>query len=365
MAEQAFAGASAIIDEDYELAISQLSEALAEDPNKGSYYDKRAVAYLALKKFKAACEDAEKAIGTDPTVALFYYRKGLAKFALEDYKACKVSMITAKEKHNAGPIKLSNKCLKRADMWLRKCDAELGEEGDEVAQKDVGNEDATTTKESTIKEKEQKSQVSLASSLPSQTKSIRHDYYQSFSHVVLSILAKGCASEDVNIRFGEDYVQVDIKQNGSELFSKSFFLHSAINPTESHYKIMKPKIEIKMKKAADGVQWPTLEREKAAAAPKITKAYASNRNWEAIDKQLAEEEDDDKPQGEDALNHLFKKIYKDASDETRRAMVKSFQTSGGTVLSTNWDEVAKKDYEKERVAPNGMVWKDNEGNTIS
>ena len=25
------------------------------------------------------------------------------------------------------------------------------------------------------------------------------------------------------------------------------------------------------------------------------------------------------------------------SDETRRAMVKSFQTSGGTVLSTNWD----------------------------
>jgi suppressor of G2 allele of SKP1 len=36
-------------------------------------------------------------------------------------------------------------------------------------------------------------------------------------------------------------------------------------------------------------------------------------------------------------------------------MVKSFQTSGGTVLSTNWDEVSRKDFEKEGVqAPSGM-----------
>lgn len=33
------------------------------------------------------------------------------------------------------------------------------------------------------------------------------------------------------------------------------------------------------------------------------------------------------------------------------------QTSGGTVLSTNWDEVAKKDYEQERQAPEGMEWR--------
>ena len=38
-------------------------------------------------------------------------------------------------------------------------------------------------------------------------------------------------------------------------------------------------------------------------------------------------------------------------------MNKSFQTSGGTVLSTNWGEVKEKDYEEEKSAPDGQEWK--------
>jgi suppressor of G2 allele of SKP1 len=60
-------------------------------------------------------------------------------------------------------------------------------------------------------------------------------------------------------------------------------------------------------------------------------------NWGTVEKQAAAE--DEKPEGEQALNVLFQQIFRDGSDETRRAMMKSFTESGGTCLSTNWSEV--------------------------
>ena len=68
----------------------------------------------------------------------------------------------------------------------------------------------------------------------------------------------------------------------------------------------------------------------------------------------------DKPEGDEALNGLFKQIYERSDEATKRAMIKSYQTSGGTVLSTNWGEVAEKDYEgRDRPeAPAGQSWAD-------
>ena len=75
---------------------------------------------------------------------------------------------------------------------------------------------------------------------------------------------------------------------------------------------------------------------------------------------MQKEEDNEKPEGDGAINSLFKQVYERADPETRRAMVKSYQTSGGTVLSTSWAEVQNKDYEgKDRPsAPDGQMWAD-------
>lgn len=51
--------------------------------------------------------------------------------------------------------------------------------------------------------------------------------------------------------------------------------------------------------------------------------------------------DDDSDYGGDAVDGFFKKLYKGADDDTRRAMMKSFLESNGTALSTNWTDVGK------------------------
>jgi hypothetical protein len=88
--------------------------------------------------------------------------------------------------------------------------------------------------------------------------------------------------------------------------------------------------------------------------PTYPTSSQKKKDWGALEKEVVKETESEKPSGDAALNKLFQDIYSKADEDTRRAMVKSFQTSGGTVLSTNWKEVAKTNYEENISAPKGM-----------
>ena len=79
--------------------------------------------------------------------------------------------------------------------------------------------------------------------------------------------------------------------------------------------------------------------------PSYPTSSKQKKDWGKLDKEIEKDLAKEKPEGDGALNALFKQIYERSDEDTRRAMIKSYQTSGGTVLSTNWDEVARKDYE--------------------
>lgn len=54
------------------------------------------------------------------------------------------------------------------------------------------------------------------------------------------------------------------------------------------------------------------------------KAYASNKDWDKIDQDLRKDLENEKPEGDAALNTLFKQIYERSDENTRRAMMKSY-----------------------------------------
>ncbi|OXU18566.1 hypothetical protein TSAR_013933 [Trichomalopsis sarcophagae] len=196
---------------------------------------------------------------------------------------------------------------------------------------------------------------------------IKHDWYQTETHVIVTVLAKN--TDNVKVVYGETTLSVSAKLPTGSDYSLELDLAHHIVPDQCLYKVMPSKIEIKLKKR-DGHRWTVLEGnpvsqdvqpipqeilQAGTQPPKYPSSSKKSKDWDKVEKEIEKQEAEEKPEGEAALNSLFQQIYGKGSDEVRRAMNKSFQESGGTVLSTNWNEVGQGTVE--RKPPDGMEWK--------
>lgn len=226
----------------------------------------------------------------------------------------------------------------------------------------------------------------------------RHEFYETDDKVTLSIFDKGADPTQVSVKF--DLRKVCINSSLSFHASYTFFsqftytngdkslvlepLKGQIVPESSDFTVGKVKVEVRFVKAAHG-RWGSLigdapDRQSpslyirptqitpslALSTSTFTPAHEVGtrkpaKNWEGITTNILNTDkektiDQDPNVGGDAsLNSFFQKIFADADDDTKKAMMKSYQESGGTSLSTNWDEVKKERVEVK--PPAGSEWK--------
>jgi hypothetical protein len=129
-------------------------------------------------------------------------------------------------------------------------------------------------------------------------------------------IKKGDIRQSAEVEFGQDRLQISDKQQNlaTLLYSNKVVAHLC------NYTCTLKKIEVRLKKEADNINWVNLERGSGEQVPKVASVAAptinsaplsypssskNKKNWDKVEKE-ASKELSDKPEGDSALNDLFK-----------------------------------------------------------
>ncbi|KAJ7169856.1 SGS domain-containing protein, partial [Mycena filopes] len=196
----------------------------------------------------------------------------------------------------------------------------------------------------------------------------RHEFYETDEKLTLSVFDRGADPGEVNIKFEPRKVRLfRLTYTNGEKSLVLEPLKGQITTDACDFTVGKVKVEIRLIKTVPG-RWggligdsPDPLANSAASSSVTTTSVKPKKNWEGIttdilssEKEKSTEEDPNVG-GDSTLNGFFQKIFGDADEDTKRAMMKSYQESGGTTLSTNWDEVKRAPVEVK--PPAGSEWK--------
>ena len=261
----------------------------------------------------------------------------------------------------------------------------------------LGKEAKKTEKEAEKAEKAEKpaaGEETKAEGVQTPANKIRHEWYQTQDNVVVTLFAKGVPKENTTIDIQPQSLAISFPlPTGSDFDFSLDPLFAAIDSKSSTHKIMSTKVEFILRKATPGQKWSSLESAvplPTSEAPSTTSAdndsikhavlnptttdkiptsapaYPTSsktgpKNWDKLATDLTapkkkpkkpipsttsdpsapavaeeEEEEDEYIEEGDPVNGFFKKLFAGADPDTQRAMMKSYQESNGTALSTNW-----------------------------
>uniref|UniRef100_A0A8C2QGS0 Protein SGT1 homolog n=1 Tax=Cricetulus griseus TaxID=10029 RepID=A0A8C2QGS0_CRIGR len=277
-------------------AAGSLTKALEQNPDDAQYYCQRAYCHLLLGKHHDGVADVKKSLELNPNNPTAIPRKGMS-----------LDTFAERQKLDSADANFA--------IWIKRC-----------------------------RETQNGSESEASASQRTQSK-IK---YQTESQVIVTLAIKNIQKDYVNVEFSEKELSAWVKLPSGEAYNLKLRLLHSVVPEQSTFKI-----EIKMKK---------LEGQGDEATPKqltsdVKNLYPSSshytRNWDKLVGEIKEEGENEKLEGDRALNKLFQQI--NGVDEVKCAMNKSFIESGGTVLSTNWSDVGKRKVEIN--PPDDMKWK--------
>ncbi|KAF3804318.1 Protein SGT1-like [Colletotrichum gloeosporioides] len=220
--------------------------------------------------------------------------------------------------------------------------------------------------------KEDKDEIKAAAAesvrKPAVQTDVRTDFYQTNTDVMASVYVKNVPKDEFKVEYGEKEIRMSHIPGHDPWYTIP--LYGTIDPAGSKHSVKSVKVEFQLKKAAV-LKWPKLKADPSdvntttttpapaapakpvepAPAPAAGPSYPTSsksgaKNWDTV---LADEKDDDEDKD---INLFFKSLYKGATPEQQRAMMKSFTESNGTALSTDWNDV--KDRTVETQPPEGV-----------
>ncbi|OLN86870.1 SGT1-like protein A [Colletotrichum chlorophyti] len=234
---------------------------------------------------------------------------------------------------------------------------------------DVSLDAADEEDDERLTKEEVKAAVAEATKKPEPVqKDVRVDFFQSNATMSVTVFAKNVPKDEFKVEYGSQEIRMTHIPGHEPEYT--ILLWGQIDPAGSKHTVTANKIEFQLKKL-DAGKWPTLRRDPSstASAPKPAAAAAAAapapappkqssssgpayptssksgpKNWDKLEGADDEDERD--------INTFFKQLYKGATPEQQRAMMKSFTESNGTSLSTDWDDV--KGRKVETVPPEGV-----------